>query len=284
MKACLDIQAALGQRAGEGDMCVNYCGICRRNGSMWMPYAGGLRNKIYGSMIMKYSRLSDVCICILLYMSGGLVSVAASLQDYENKVLTLYMSDMTYVYKGYETLHFKNLPTLCVFKYTRPTGVYGDEYLIEFTRMGKDGSYDVLLSPDLNPKGVPPTLWSIDSIEDGSNAVLTLLFKVQGNGGLWVKDTYQYDGVSISKTDSVSGIGDPYHKDPISGKYVPTPPSWWGPPVRTKWDRYQKDPETGATWMLVPDETKDADTTSGEEKARRYRQDPETGYWWKRVD
>ena len=115
-------------------------------------------------------------------------------------------------------------------------------------------------------------------------ATITVLSKVQGNGGLWVKDTYQYDGVSISKTDSVSGIGDPYHKDPISGKYVPTPPSWWGPPVKTKWDRYHKDPETGATWMLVPDETKDADTTSGEEKARRYRQDPETGYWWKRVD
>ena len=233
---------------------------------------------------MKICRLSDVCICILLYMSGCLVSVAGSLQDFENKVLTLYMSDMTFAYKGCETLIFKNLPTLCVFKYARPTGVYGDENLIEFTRMGKDGSYDVLLSPDLNPKGVPPTLWSIDSIEDSSKAVLTLLFKVQGNGGLWIKETYQYDGVSVSKTDSASGIGDPYHKDAKTGKYVPTPPSWWGSPVKTKRDRYQKDPETGITWMLVPNETRDGDNSSAEEKASRYRQDPETGYWWKRIE
>lgn len=231
---------------------------------------------------MKILRISKAWISFLIYLPCQFVSAASSLQEYENKSLTLFMSEMTYEYMGREVFKYNNMPTLCVFKYVCPTG-YGDKYLLEYAKMNDDDSYETLLSPDLNPMGIPPTLWSIDSIETASNAVLTLLFKVQGNGGVWIKETYQYDGVSVSKTDSASGIGDPYHKDAITGKFVPTPPSWWGSPVKTKWDRYHKDPETGITWMLVPNETRDGDKSSVEVKASRYRQDPETGYWWRRV-
>ena len=208
-------------------------------------------------------------------------SSAKTLSEYETNVLTIYSGD--FHYEGQEEMAFSNLPPLYIVKYVRPTGGYGDEYLLEYASKKEDGTYVTLLPPNLYPMGVPPTLWSATAVESDSNAVLTLLFKVQGNGGLWIKETYQYDGVSVSKTDSASGIGDPYHKDAQTGKFVPTPPSWWGSPVKTKWDRYHKDPETGITWMLVPNETRDGDMSSVEEKASRYRQDPETGYWWKRI-
>ena len=272
MKVCLDIQAALGQRAGVGRYVREL---------LWMPDAGGL-SKLRREQAMNMNISQTICFIVGVCVLCANSSSATTIGEYETNVLTIYSGEFRY--EGQESILFSNMPPVYIMKYVRPTGGSGDEYLLEFASRTEDGNYSTLLAPDLRPMGVPPTYWGASAVESAGKATITVLSKVQGNGGLWVKDTYQYDGVSISKTDSVSGIGDPYHKDPISGKYVPTPPSWWGPPVRTKWDRYQKDPETGATWMLVPDETKDGDTASGEEKARRYRQDPETGYWWKRVD
>lgn len=223
-----------------------------------------------------------ICSVVGLYMFCVCSSLAKTITEYETNVLTVYSGDFRY--EGQETISFSNLPPLYIVKYIRPTGGSGDEYLLEFASRAGDGNYSTLFPPDLQPMGVPPTYWGASAIESDGKAIITVLSKVQGNGGVWLKDTYQYDGVNVFKTDSITGIGDPYHKDAITGKFVPTPPSWWGSPVKTKWDRYHKDPETGATWMLVPNETRDGDKSSVEEKASRYRQDPETGYWWKRID
>lgn len=233
---------------------------------------------------MKKYRVANVYISVFLFAAPCPSLWASTMQEYEQKALTLYMSDMTFTYKRCEVLNFNNLPSMRIVIYARSIDGEYDENLLIFARENTNGTFDELLSPDVNPKGVPPFLWSVNHVESDGEAILTLLYKVQGNGGLWIKELYRYTGVVLQKTESETGIGDPYHKDAVSGKYVPTPPSWWGPPVKTKWDRYRKDPATGATWMLIPDETRDGDKTSEEEKARRYRQDPETGYWWKRID
>ena len=225
------------------------------------------------------------CFVIILGLFMGIqVAWCATCEELEAKVLSVYNGD--YLFREKREVTFSNFPPVCIFVYQNARhGQYTPYDLWEFSRKNEDSSYTLLLPADLNPMGIPPTLYYVQMQEDDVGADIALLAKFDGTGMVWGKYVYRYTGESIELKNTFYGYEDAPHADPVTGKAMRTAPTWWDPdgsPMISQADRLKQD-EQGNTWRLVSDEAVEEDHSPPTRKAIMYRRDSDTGYWWKNL-